>query len=75
MRDARVGAEHEQELGVVEIGDRVDRAGAEHRLAAGELVGAVLGTRGERASHAELREERADAAGRASVLNAVGLPM
>jgi hypothetical protein len=60
VRDARIGAEHEQEPGVVEIRDRVDRAGAKHRFAAGELVGAVLGARRKDSSHAELREERRD---------------
>ena len=60
VADARVGAQAQEEVGVREVRDGMDRARAEHRLAAGELVGAVLGAGAEGAARAELREEGAD---------------
>ena len=56
--NAGVRAEHQQSVGVGDVGDRMDRRRAEHRLAPGELVGTVLRAGREVARHAELGEER-----------------
>ena len=73
VRHGRVLAEDEQIVGVVEIGDRVDCARAEDRLAARELVGAVLGPGAERPVHAELTKKARQGWARESV-EAGGIP-
>jgi hypothetical protein len=58
VRDLRVLSEDERVVRVLEVRHGVQRAGAEHGLAAGKLVGAVLRARAEHALAAQLREER-----------------
>ena len=56
----RVLADDEDEVAVVDVRQRVQRAGAEHGFAAGELVGAVLSSRAEMLAGAELTHEAAE---------------
>ena len=58
LRRPRVLADHEAQVGVVEVGDRVHGRRPEHGLAGDELVGAVLGARRERPAHAEGPQQR-----------------
>jgi hypothetical protein len=57
VADSRVGAEDQQKIGALDVGHRVDGRGAEDRLAAGELVGAILSAGVEAAPCTELAQE------------------
>ena len=60
LRGPGVLPDDQAQVGVVEVGDRLDELGAEHRLARHELVGAVLGARAEPAADACGAQELAD---------------
>ena len=60
LRRPRVLSDDQAQVGVLEVGDRVDGRGSEDRLAGDELVGAVLRARGERPAHAERPQQGAD---------------
>ena len=60
VRDGRVLAEQHDQVGAVDVRQRVQGARAEHRFRPGELVGAVLRARAEVRAHPQLAPKPAE---------------
>ena len=60
MADRRVFADDQYEIGVIDVGQWVHAASAEHRLAAGVFVAAILCPGAEELARSDLADEAAE---------------